>query len=290
MGIIVVGSLRIAFGLLGLIANVIQLVFTIRLKKDFTLFDTTVFSLNIADMVSSIFFAFYGLARILCNYHVIGINFLTYLAFGLNFSVVAAFNHIIFIALQRMFAVIFPMNVRSIMTSLRFKVCLTLMWLSAIAYAIVCAFESVDFLAVNSYTIIVSGIMLISLYGVISYSVIRGSTAPPQSSIHGNRSQRHSVLLHSFFITLGFIVCFFPFAINYLFVAYDFTVILIADLLVMFNTFIDVLVYFFIQYIKKRMAKKSTIITVARTRHLSGMSVVTAIPLQELATTHPTKV
>ena len=287
---ILVGSLRIAFGLLGLAANVVQLVFTIRSKKDLTSFDITVFSLNIADMVSSIFFTFYGLARILCSYRIIGASFLTYLSFGLNFSIVASFNHIIFIALQRMCAVIFPFNVHSIITSLRFKVCLTLLWLTAIAYAVVCAFESVDFLAVNSYTIFVSGILLISLYSVICYTAIRGAPSHPQLSVHGNRPHRYSVLLHSFLITLGFVVCFFPFAVTYLFVAYDFTTVLIADLLVMFNTFIDVLVYFLIQYIKKRLVKKSTITTTVRRRHVSGTSVVTGIPLQDLTTNHQTPV
>ena len=288
---ILVGSLRIAFGLLGLAANVVQLVVTFRTKKDFSSFDVTVVSLNIADTVSSLFFTFYGLARILFNYYIVGIDFLTYLAFGLNFSVVASFNHIIFIALQRMFAVIFPLNVRSIITILRFKVCLILMWLSAVTYAVVCAFEAVDFLAVNSYTIFISGVLLISLYSVICYTTMRRSPLPLQASIHGNRSQRHSVLLHSFFITLGFVVCFFPFAVNYLFVSYDFVTVLVADLLVMLNTFIDVLVYFFIRHIKKRLHRKSTITGTVRARHLSRTtSVVTAIPLQEFTAPRPTPV
>ena len=274
-----------AFGLLGLAANIVQFVFTMRAKKDYTSFDITVLSLNVADTVSSLFFTSYGLARILVNQRVIGMKFLIYLAYGLNFSVVASFNHIIFIAFQRMFAVIFPLSIRSIITSLRFKASLTFMWLAAIAYAVTCAFKAVDFLAVNSYTIFVSGIMLIVLYTVICYRAMKQTNAPPRSSIHGNRAQRHGVLLHSLFITLGFVVCFFPFAINYLFVPYDFVSVLVADLLVMLNTFINVLLYFFIIYFKSKRVNRRASTVVAQIRiHKSCRTTVatTALPLQEL--------
>ena len=273
---IIVGALRIVFGIFGLAANVVQFVSVKKAMRNLNSFDITVISLNIADAVSSLFFTLYGIARILIHHRIIGMQYLLYIEFGLNFSVIASFNHIIFIALQRMFAIIFPLNIRSIITSRRFKISLAVMWLVAIGYAVTCAFESVDFLAVNSYTILVSGCLLIGLYFVICFRAMRQSHAPPRSSIHGNRSQRRSVLLHSLFVTLGFVVCFFPFAVNYLFVGYDFVAVLVADLLVMLNTFVDVFVYFLIRHLKIARIKRSAsrFDTQARTRGLSA--VVTA--------------
>lgn len=281
MALIIVAVLRIIFGTLGLAANVVQFVTTVKMKKDLKPFDVTVISLNIADAMSSLLFALYGLARILFIYGIIGNGLFAFLAIGINFSIVASFNHIIFIALQRMFAVIFPLSIRSIITNRRFNACLALMWLTAIAYAVTCTFKAVDFLAVNSYTILLSGLVLIGLYSLVCIKTMRKSR--PRLSIHGNRAQGHGVLLHSIFISLGFVVCFFPFAINYLFVTYNFVSVLVADVLVMLNTFVNVMVYFLMRY--RRVTRKrrtlSNISMQLRPNRACTATVVTAIALQE---------
>ena len=228
-------------------ANAIQMVFTCKTKKNLTAFDKTVVSLSCADAVSAIFFALYGVARILHIKEIAGVNFVWYASIGLNFSVVASFNHIIFIALQRFFAVLFPLNIKSIITKCRFNLFLALTWFSAGLYGILSAVTRMDVLAVNSYVTLVSGVALIILYVGISYTTSKRDQICKNVRYQATRVRNRAVLIHSLLVTVGFVVCFYPFAITYLFISYDFTAVVVSDLLVMFNTFLDVIIYFYIR-------------------------------------------
>ena len=253
---IIVGFVRFVLGSLGIIANILQIAYCIIKKKYHSPFDRSVLSLSVADIISGLFFAVYGLVSsllLLKNQNLIAIaKFTQYISIGINFSVIASFNHIIFIAAQRLLVVMFPLRIRVLFDGQRFNILLVLTWFLAAVYCVLSAavFMS-EYLKVNSYMIMISGIILVLLYAVLSYQT-RKRDHILQDSVHvGTRVQNRTILLHAILVTAVFLVCFYPFAITYLYIVHGFVTAVICDLLITINPLLDAIIYFYIGYFRR---------------------------------------
>ena len=239
----IAGSLRIALACLGLIANVIQTFFCITRRKYRTNFEVSLISLSIADLISSVTFALYGIAEVVYLY-----PFVKAMTKALDFTVITMFMHIIFIAVQRLLAVIYPLRIKLILSTNRFYLLLTLTWVTACFYGLINILVKVDHVRVNCYMILVFGSAIIALYTGISYTAAMKSRSLQSAGQIHSRRRNSTVLLHSFLVTMNFVTCFFPFAIVYLFVTPERISRLVIDMLVTLNPFLDSVAYFYMRH------------------------------------------
>ena len=193
-------------------ANIIQVVYSIIKKKHTTNFEKSLMSLSFADILTSITLIF--LASVELKFD---ISLFLYINIFLNLSITTMFNHTILIAAQRLIAVVYPLKVKIILSKRRFHVLLALTWISACVYGIGIVFITKDFVQVDCYLILISGIILIILYAAISYTTYWKDKDLYNFTYREERGRSRSVLLHSFLVAMAFIVCFFPFAIHVLF-------------------------------------------------------------------------
>ena len=158
------------------------------------------------------------------------------------------FNHTVFIAAQRLIAVVYPLKIKIILSKRRFHVLLALTWISACVYGIGIVFITRDFVQVDCYLIVISGIILIILYAAISYTTCWKDRDSYNLTYGEERGRSRSVLLHSFLVTMAFIICFYPFAIHVLFFNSLEPILILFESLLSANRLLDSLVYFYMKY------------------------------------------
>ena len=242
-------SLYSAFGLIGLLANIIQTTYMQRKKRRKTVFDVTLLSLSIADMSSAIFTLVYGL-------HVIiwiltkspPIMRLPYIDVCMNISYVASMTHVIFIAMQRLVGCILPTKYEFIFFRHRFVKMLFIAWIIPCLYGFVSIFflKTNVFFVVNSCMFVITCISLIIMYIILYFKIRKHNQGMGYGTSH------HRVLFHSVLVATAFIVSFGPFAFSSLAVhntpAQFSEWLLICDVLVPLNPFLDTVVYFYVYY------------------------------------------
>lgn len=268
------GSLRITLACLGLVANLLQTVFCITRKRYRTNFDMSLMSMSIADIISCVIFALFGMAEIMYS-----LPFAKVMTVSLNFTVITMFTHIIFIAVQRLLAVIYPLRIKWILRRSRFYILLTFTWVTACGYGLISVLAIVDYVRVNSYMILVCGSAIIALYTGISYTTRKESKNLQKTGQIHNRRRNSTVLLHSFLVTMNFITCFFPFAIVYLFVTPERFSSLVIDMLVTLNPLLDSVTYFYMRHCTRKQ-KPPRIMA----RYMRGILNVSYVPGQLEAT------
>ena len=252
--LIMYGSIRIALASIGLIANVIQMLFCINRKQYRTKFDISVISLSVADTISSVTLALKGLVEIFD-----AVQFWDMVNATLSFSIICSIAHTIFIAVQRLLAVIFPLKIRQIFRKGRFHALLAFMWITCGAFGIIVHFVIVHDLDLISRIILVSGTTLIVLYTGIAYVASRRDTRLQNASQVHNNSRNTTIFLHSFLVTLSFVGCFFPLAVSNLFMNLGVSATVTIDSLLTLNPFIDSTVYFYVMYFQRRRRSTSAL-------------------------------
>ncbi len=136
---IILSSIYIGTGTLCFMANLVQMIFICRDKKQRdSVFGITLLSLSISDIFVSIVLLYRGISCLLLLSLVVDLN-IFYKHFlladlGIVFSFASSFSHVIFIVVMRILALVFPLRIKRIITKSRCKIILVLLWLFSICF------------------------------------------------------------------------------------------------------------------------------------------------------------
>lgn len=188
--------------------NMLELVFLVREKKIKEPFKMAIFSLALADLLSSSIMMLLAMLYTIAGKYKISLFSVAFASF------ISSQFHIIFITIQRFVAVIYPLKLKIVVTSLRSAVSLVFIWISSISLAIVLKninLEGFIGVLILGYVSLISGVVIIFSYGIIIYRLIkqRMKITPNTSSPHKLRT-----ILYSLTITAAFIVCNYPWVLT----------------------------------------------------------------------------
>ncbi len=244
-------------GLLGLIANAIQIALLRRdenQKK--STFAIALLSLNIADLLASILYMFRGGISIMA---VLGAASLALLEewkkpmmSALLFSLTSSFTHLIFIAIQRVLAVTFPLKIKVILTKSKSFLILAALWAFSLTPALTNYFHPKIFGTVPYITILTAVTLLIT-YSIICYKARKQNSLNNMNEAMRRRRQQtdKEVLVYSIAVTTVFIVCNLPKTIS-MFLHPPVYLMAVCDVLYTSNPFIDPLLYFAWSFLKRK--------------------------------------
>lgn len=273
----------LAFGVVGLVFNILELIVLIQQKKQKTIFGLTLTSLCIADIFGSLTLGLSGGFRLIeySGPETITIYKKTSMAIiwmaghgALLFSVGTSFMHIVIISIQRVFAVFLPIKFRTTFTYAHCLAVILLTWLLMFVYGTIAFFFSKAILAVSYYMVLVFGITLVVCYAAVSYKLWVKSKERKillRANFGANTyNSTKRVVLHSISVTVAFLICTVPHSVLYIFfyktqslAAYHF-----VNCVITINPLLDPLIYFFFYnhcskyfFKEKSFKRKSTKLT-----------------------------
>ncbi len=254
------GSIFAVSGVLGFIANIIQVVFICQDKKQTrSVFGITLLSLSISDLFVSIVLLYRGIIRFLTLFLVIELS--RYSIFGnptnlaIIFSFSSSFFHVVYIAVLRAVAVVHPLKIKQIFTQLRCKIIIALLWVLSISLAFIAYFITGPSLV--AYLAMITSCLLIFLYSFICYTKYSRNHIQnnEQMQRHGQDSDK-DVLIYSITLTFIFCLCTLPEALSF-FIRYPPLPNYISAFLYSINPFLDTMLYFFTSYCKRRRERNN---------------------------------
>lgn len=238
-------------GIIGVVLTCSQFFHLLR-KKHLTTFNRTLLSLCIADLSSCISLSANGIVRI--NNSTSGISFSK---MAMNILIASSILHMIFIAVQRLVAVRFPLQVNLILNRTRSAAILLSIWTLAFAYGYVVArVFTKDAPTANSVSVFATAFVLSSLYVAIGHKISKENRIRLQKTQSKHNVKNRLVLFHSLLITVAFLVAYIPFAVYKLFLVstslpfFIFTILLTCSPI--FNSF----VYFKMQHVGRTKLRK----------------------------------
>lgn len=250
--IIVVGSF-------GVISNLAQVMFIFRKKKRRSLFDMTILSLSAADLLASTMFIMHGLRKLFTQQGEPVSNVILRFAWtGCYFSTSSSVLHIIFIAIQRVMIIHFPLKCKRWFTKTRIFVTLLIIWLGSAAFASPSSVKLYPSQAM-SWVIFASGTIIVAAYAVVCVEmkrkIERQETAANNLARHSasGKSSNKVVIFHSFAIMLTFLLCTFPYGVARFF-SHKSVVYVICDIIFAVNPFLDPVLYFFLAKCRQKGA------------------------------------
>ena len=240
----------VVLSVIGFILNLSLIVTIYNKVQQRTSFHHTLLSLSCADILATVGSAAYGMVTLfrddVANYKTISIVAM----FFVYYSNLVSFLHIIFIAILRAFATIYPFKFKSYCVGCYFFVVISTVWFLSATFLVLVAFQVFHFLVIG-YVGVVTCIILIFLYLFICLYLRRQQRSIAASSSH--RSQRSSIIVlrHSIAVTATFIICFVPSAI-YAMLKFPggFVLFAVVTCLLVLNPLIDPLLYFFVSHCK----------------------------------------
>ncbi len=250
----VIFKILIAITTLGIVANAFQIGCLCRKKKR-TTFDFVVLSLSISDLLISMTFL---------SQYVFMLFPEKWLAFAFGksfmfvtmpsvFSVFASFFHAIFIAVQRICAVAFPLRVKRLLSRRRCIIVILCIWTISVGISIAFAFgTSMTAATARGYIMILSICLLIVLYSILLV-IIKGK---PAIQMQRREQSNRRGMIYSFALMFVFVCCVLPFAIDQLDPFKDFDTAIwfnrISLLVFSCNPLFDSILYFFITFCRSR--------------------------------------
>lgn len=205
---------RIAIGSLGMILNMFQLILMVRGKKTKLAFDITILSLDIADIFASISLILDSIRE---SFSLNGViiyseTFRRINSIGLYFSIYSSFFHALLIAMQRLFAVFFPMKFQKHFTKRSCITCLVVIWILSLLLSVLTNYLKFS-RKIFPHMIVSIGVLLTVFYFMICWRLYsqRRTVSARRSSTVGHRN--HWVLQYSVIVTVAFIACTFPFGV-----------------------------------------------------------------------------
>ncbi len=243
----ILGHVVVPVGAVGVITSVIQLVLVYRDKdRRDSVFRLSLISLNVADLLSSVSFVLRGNDLIFSQ----GIERLIFAS--ILFSLTSSFCHVLFLAIQRLIAVVFPFKVKRILTRSRCYIFLSVMWVVSVASSFLFYFASGKLRGFCCLVMIV-GILLMITYSVICYRKKKSNITSNNISQDMRRRRQQSdrrVFIYSLAITTVFVICNFPVALEVLILPPSYIYFSTAEVLLSLNPFLDTLLYFVWSYAK----------------------------------------
>ncbi len=251
-----------AAGSFGMLSNIIQLILIYRNQKPTnSAFALSLVSLNIADLLASTSFAVAGCVFFAGMFNAVDKSLyrcLTHLlTAAIVFSLTLSFTHVAFIAIQRVIGVVAPFEAKQIITKTRSLIVLVILWFISLLLALI-RYYIIKISVVLSLLAIITGVVLIIMYSVISYKTMKRDILRNVNADMRRRCQQtdREVMLYSIAITVIFVICNFPVAIKN-FVEYPGIVHLISNVLFVLNPFLDTFLYFVWSYYKRRRQAKT---------------------------------
>ena len=245
-------SVRITFGCIGTAANTVQMFFIIKKKQAKRPFEATLLSLSSADTITSCTLLIFGIYDLLMNEGIISSNeFLEIMnEAALDLSIITSLVHVIYIAIQRLFAVLLPIKFQILFTKFRCALGLILIWCLSAAFCIWSSLEKpkgTPTFYILSLIIIVCSILLIISYSVICCKVFQSKSYP-----RSRDNMEKKVLCNSILVGSAFIVCTVPFTLQHLKVyePTDFYQFIIPIWMLFLNIVLDPFIYFLFKYVK----------------------------------------
>ncbi len=248
----------ILIGLLGVVVNIVQLILSCRDKNQrISAFGVALLSLNIADFLAAMILFIEG--ALLYIHAVMKINFpLTHwievAIAALVFLYTSSFTHVVWIAIQRLVAVVFPLRVKQIFLISRCYVMLVSIWVISVVPAFVSQINIKLAASLLVFIAITTGISLIVFYSVICFKTMNRNIANDAGGVLQKRRQKseREVLLYSLAITAVFIICNFPVSITILLELPLNSFTIACDILYCLSPFLNSLLYFAWSYNKRR--------------------------------------
>ena len=287
-------------GLIGIVLNVIQLFLIIHGKKITLAFDLTILSLNIADVLVAIastlksIYIYFTLTDVSTLERTVS----TAIEIGIDFCIFSSFFHALFIAMQRFFAVFFPIKFRISFTKRRCIAGLVAIWIfSILMTAVPYLVKSIGLF--HPVIVIVIDALLTTFYVIICCRVYYQRRAVSSTKVSTRQDQNNWTLQYSAIVTIAFVICTFPYAvveIQYFSVNivpfrenFEITLALqLTYLMIMLNPAIDPVLYFIVycrqrisrQYLRCCNRKEATMET--RSRHRCGCCSCVHVPMHAL--------
>ncbi len=244
MSILVDGIIKATLGSIGCLANTALIGIILR-KRNKNAFEVTLASLGVADLLTSIMIICFGTSKIG------GKPLFLFLWAGGYTTQVLSFLHLLFIALQRLCAVFFPLKFKVLFTVNRCVKSLGIFWILSAILATLLATVIKPNNSTMSITIFVFGCILIALHIAICYKIYRPSSLPLRNSLQdSNRALNWRAMIISITVSLAFLVCTFPYAISK-FHPFGTMGNIASDVLFASNAILDPMLYFFVSYYKK---------------------------------------
>lgn len=204
-----------AIALSGIALNTFQIVATFRGKRKKAPFDLSVISLSIADIFSSCFTLFF-----MIYWHLIHNDFIPHTTavtsvsiVCLQFSFFSSMFHLVFIAVQRVFAVISPLAFRSRFTT---KFCyrsMKIIWALSLTSSVLNVFVATH--DIIGYVVLASEVLLAVTYSITCCVVKKndGKFRSMRSIEQKKCSAFRKIFLYSISMTFAFILCTLPSAL-----------------------------------------------------------------------------
>ena len=258
----------LSFGLVGFMTNVFEAILICYRRKHKSIFGMTLFSLCIADILSSLCFFVVGLMRLIeydgSSTITITPNTKFVKAYhgghgALFFSMGTSFVHIIIIAVQRLFAVFMPFRYKS---SFRYKHCLILLisvWILFFGVGVIgYFFIKLLWYATYIMSLTVCGVLILSYTAIVikNYRADRRREVlvinRDSEHIKNLPKVTHKILNLSIAVTVAFLLCTFPHAIFYLFLKLHMAMYHTVNSAISINPFLDSIIYFFFYRDRKK--------------------------------------
>ncbi len=250
----ILSSIVITMGTLSFFANFMQLFFICHDKKQRnSVFGIILLSLCVADLIVSIVLFNIGMNNLLKLFLVIDWTLYNKLKLASDiaiiFSVASSLCHIVFIAVLRVLALVFPFKIKQIITKLRCKIILVFLWLFSIGFMLIRHFIKIYIL---SHLAIMASCILLLAYSIICYRMCKRRDILGNEATQRSRQQSDRyVLLYSITLTVIFCTCILPRAFSS-FMKFSRARNYISTILYSLNPFLDPLLYFFANYFKQK--------------------------------------
>ena len=203
--------------LLGIGLNAFQILHSMRKNSKRTIFDSSIFSLCIADLLSSSFtFAFLIYLHLLHNSFLQRNKKIYEMISALQqYSILSSIFHLLYIAFIRITAVVWPIKIRILITSRFSRISISIIWILSFVFSIVNVFLiTADIIG---FTVLSTQALFVAIYIIICCAVKKQDIAANRLSA-GSQNRppvfRHA-FLHSVFVTSAFILCTLPAALFY---------------------------------------------------------------------------
>ena len=192
---------------MGIALNICEVASLVHAKRTKLPFDITLVSLAISDLLLALFLA---ITTVLNYVLPIGITSTLYRKIFIFFFFLLSSSsalHMLFIAIQRLIAVLYPLKVSILITRKRSAITLLLLWLISITASI--PITNYIYQRIVISTPFISAIIVVVCYFIISLNMMKRRA----QAVTGQQRQNISVLVYSVSITVIFLICTLPFAI-----------------------------------------------------------------------------
>ena len=250
--------LWLAFGIIGITLNTAEVVQLIRKRRCAIHFRLHLLSLGLADIIGCLAYCLYAFVMISvyagfasANQSTLAVRAASQvIIFG---ALTLSFIHVVMIALQRLCAIIFPHVFARKFTPGKCCALIITMWIVSVMYSVTYVYSE-TFGVVACYQTFTVGFGLIIIYCLITYKTRTNKTdtqcARRQSRVQSKQNRR--IFFHSVCVTVVFVACDFPYAINFLFFSNHRAVRKYFYGLLAVRPLLDPLVYFFLYRSRER--------------------------------------